>query len=105
MNAGASSGRMPANVSERERATVIAGFAKEVEAVNQYAAPIHAATIHGASSLRRRPRTTMSNPNVATPSERHWGGSRSGMERVLDEWQFEHSMGQESARATAHDLD
>jgi hypothetical protein len=29
---------MPANVSDAERASVTAGFAKEVEAVNQYAA-------------------------------------------------------------------
>jgi hypothetical protein len=35
MNAGASEGRMPANVSESERAIVIAGFEKYVEAVNQ----------------------------------------------------------------------
>ena len=36
--------RIPVNVSDNERATVIAGFAKEVDEVNQYAAPIHAAT-------------------------------------------------------------
>ena len=35
-----------------ERAIVMAGLAKEVDAVNQYAAPIQAATIHGASSER-----------------------------------------------------
>jgi hypothetical protein len=29
---------MPANVSEKERAIVTAGFANDVEAVNQYAA-------------------------------------------------------------------
>ena len=52
-NMGTSWGRMPANVSESERAIVIAGFAKDVEAVNQYAAPIHAATIQGASTSRR----------------------------------------------------
>ena len=50
MNAGASTGRMPANESESERAAmVMAGFANEVDAVNQYAAPIQPATIHGAS--------------------------------------------------------
>lgn len=68
MNAGASAGRMPANVSESERARVIAGFAKAVEAVNQYPAPIQAATIHGTSCARRYPRTTRSRPNVATAS-------------------------------------
>ena len=38
MKAGASMGRMPAKVSEKDRATVTAGLAKEVDAVNQYAA-------------------------------------------------------------------
>ena len=49
IKAGTSWGRMPAKVFDNERAMVIAGLAKEVEAVNQYAAPIHAATIHAAS--------------------------------------------------------
>ena len=35
MNPGASAGRIPANVSVAERASVTAGFAKEVDAVNQ----------------------------------------------------------------------
>ncbi len=35
MNPGASAGRMPANVSEAARAMATAGFANEVEAVNQ----------------------------------------------------------------------
>ena len=35
MNGGTSAGRIPENVSESERAIVIAGFAKDVEAVNQ----------------------------------------------------------------------
>jgi hypothetical protein len=34
-NPGTSSGRTPANVSVKERATVTAGFANDVEAVNQ----------------------------------------------------------------------
>jgi hypothetical protein len=38
MNPGASAGRIPAKVSEAARASVTAGLAKEVEAVNQYAA-------------------------------------------------------------------
>ncbi|MGA7921461.1 MAG: hypothetical protein WCA38_17515 [Candidatus Acidiferrales bacterium] len=37
-------GRMPANVSLRHLATVTAGFANEVEAVNQQAAVIYATT-------------------------------------------------------------
>ena len=35
MNAGASAGRMPAKVSLAARASVTAGLAKDVEAVNQ----------------------------------------------------------------------
>jgi hypothetical protein len=38
MNHGTSPGRMPAKVSLRQRAIVTAGFANEVDAVNQYAA-------------------------------------------------------------------
>src|SRR5947207_2267533 len=37
MKPGASAGRIPAKVSVSDRATVTAGFAKDVEAVNQYA--------------------------------------------------------------------
>src|SRR6185436_2338253 len=40
MNAGTSEGRIPANVSLSDRARVTAGFAKDVEEVNQYAALI-----------------------------------------------------------------
>jgi hypothetical protein len=53
VNAGTSSGLMPEKESDSERAIVIAGLAKDVEAVNQYAAPIHPATIQGASCARR----------------------------------------------------
>ena len=72
MNGGTSAGRIPENVFVSERAIVIAGLANEVDAVNQYAAPIQAATIHGASSERWRPITTSSRPKVATPSASHW---------------------------------
>jgi hypothetical protein len=37
-------GAIPANVSDSERANVTAGFAKEVEAVNQYAAVMYRPT-------------------------------------------------------------
>jgi hypothetical protein len=37
MNAGTPAGAIPANVSESARATVTAGLAKDVDAVNQYA--------------------------------------------------------------------
>ena len=53
INAGTCDGAIPAKEFDNERAIVIAGFAKDVDAVNQYAAPIHAATIQGASCDRR----------------------------------------------------
>jgi hypothetical protein len=37
MNAGTPAGAIPANVSERARASVTAGLAKDVDAVNHYA--------------------------------------------------------------------
>ena len=37
MKPGASTGRIPANVFVNARASIMAGLAKEVEAVNQYA--------------------------------------------------------------------
>jgi len=37
-NRGTSTGRIPANVSENDRAIVTAGFANDVDEVNQYAA-------------------------------------------------------------------
>ena len=42
MNPGASAGRMPANVSVAARASVTAGLANDVDAVNQYAAVMYA---------------------------------------------------------------
>ena len=49
MNPGTSAGRIPENVLDSERAMVIAGLANDVDAVNQYAEPIHAAIIQAAS--------------------------------------------------------
>src|ERR1044071_5558417 len=69
MNVGTSAGLMPANVFVKDRAIVIAGFAKDVDAVNQYAAPIQPATSHGTFRERLLPRMTKSKPKVATPSE------------------------------------
>jgi hypothetical protein len=40
MNPGALDGAMPANVSLNMRPNVAAGFANDVDAVNQYAAPM-----------------------------------------------------------------
>jgi hypothetical protein len=56
---------------ERYASEGIAGLAKDVEAVNQYAAPIQPATIQGASCERLCPSTTSSRPKVATHSASH----------------------------------
>src|SRR5271167_3462125 len=70
MNPGASAGRIPANVSLAERASVTAGLANEVDDVNQYAPVTYAPTANGTSEDRRRaqPQMTQSSPNVATNS-------------------------------------
>jgi hypothetical protein len=64
-----SPGRIPANVSESERAMVTAGFANEVDAVNQYAAVMYA-TAKGTTldRVREHPQITHNSPNVATNS-------------------------------------
>ena len=71
MNPATCAGAMPANVLLRERAIVIAGLAKDVDAVNQYAAPIQADTRHAASFGLEDPITTKINPAVATASDSH----------------------------------
>src|SRR5262249_32617826 len=48
-NPGTHEGAMPANVSVSDRATVTAGFANDVDDVNQYAAPMYDATAIGAA--------------------------------------------------------
>src|SRR5262249_31080308 len=53
-NPGTSVGRIPANVSLAARAIVTAGLANDVEAVNQYAAVMYAATAKGTAGERRR---------------------------------------------------
>ena len=67
---------MPAKVSLRHRAIVTAGLANEVDAVNQYAAVIYAATAYGTALGRARehPQITASRPNVATNSLNHCAG-------------------------------
>src|SRR5260221_2316019 len=55
---GTSTGRIPANVSLAARAAVTAGFANEVDAVNQYAAVMEVPTAHGTAEgcAREHPR-------------------------------------------------
>ena len=61
---------MPESVSVTERASVTAGFANDVDAVNQYALVMYAATANGTASTRRRevPQITARRPKVATNS-------------------------------------
>src|SRR5262245_34487215 len=54
MKSGTSAGRIPAKVSLAERARVTTGFANEVDAVNQYAAVMYAATANGTAAARDR---------------------------------------------------
>ena len=65
---------MPENVSVNVRATVTAGFAKDVDAVNQYAAVIYSPTDIGTESLFSLSVTKIVNnrPNAAINSEIHW---------------------------------
>src|SRR5712691_1426324 len=72
-NAATSAGRIPAKVLLAARAMVTAGFANEVEAVNQYAEVIYAATAYGTAVIccRTQPQITMSKPKVATNSLHH----------------------------------
>src|SRR5947209_872153 len=74
MNGGTSTGRMPAKVSLRLRAIVTAGLANDVDAVNQYAPVIQAATANAVGSGLCRRETEMikpTRPNVATNSPSH----------------------------------
>ena len=62
---------MPAKVSVKIRPMVTAGFANEVELVNQYAAPMYAPTAGAASAprpVRARAKISRTSPAVATTS-------------------------------------
>jgi hypothetical protein len=76
MNIGTSCGAIPAKVSERLRTKVIAGFAKLVEEVNQYAAEIYSPT-EAATALGlclTVPSIVSTRPKVATNSPVHCPG-------------------------------
>jgi len=70
MNIGTSMGLMPANVSLRPLAMVTAGFANEVDAVNQYAAVMWLPTANGTTLDRDRehPQITHRRPKLAVNS-------------------------------------
>ena len=66
-------GRIPANVLLNDLAIVTAGFANDVEEVNQYAAVMYAATANGTAVDRSRehPQITDNRPKLATNSLRN----------------------------------
>src|SRR4051794_22880902 len=75
MKPGVDPGAIPAKLSENIRPTVTAGLAKDVELVNQYAAPMYAATAAADSAarpLRARAKTSAISPAVATTSPTRW---------------------------------
>src|SRR5579872_1431833 len=76
MKPGASAGLIPAKVSVNDRASVTAGFANDVDAVNQYAAVIYAPTANGTAVglAREHPQITDNNPKVATNSLKSCAG-------------------------------
>ena len=76
MKTGTSMGRIPAKVSVKHLAIVTAGFAKDVEAVNQYAAMMNEATAKGVIAGRDllQLRMTATKPKVATISLKPWLG-------------------------------
>src|SRR5688572_3455395 len=73
-NGAMCAGLMPAKVVVNPRASVTAGFANEVDAVNQYAAAMYAPTAAGADQARAlsQESTTKTRPAVATISLSHW---------------------------------
>ena len=73
MNSGADPGYIPANVSENIRDTVTAGFAKLVDEVKKYAAPMYAPTATAITTpfLRGIRKITISRPSVAITSPNH----------------------------------
>lgn len=70
MKPATSPGLMPANVSLKQRAIVTAGFANDVEAVNQYAEAMYNPTANGIIPEREReqPQITDKRPKVAINS-------------------------------------
>jgi hypothetical protein len=62
---------MPAKVSDSDRPMVMAGFANDVDAVNQYAPAIHAGTRHAASLMEGDVNAINTRPAVATNSASH----------------------------------
>src|SRR5882724_6098053 len=76
MKAGTFPRPMPANVAVKPRAKVTAGFANEVDAVNQYAAAMYAPIANGAAQARLASIDSKrkTRPNVAITSLNHCPG-------------------------------
>ena len=89
MNIGTEVGLVPAKVSLNMRAMVTAGWANEVEEVNQYAAPIQAvpaAAESGARPVRARVRMSATSPAVATSSPIHHPGAARRCWEITCSW-------------------
>src|SRR4051812_36600914 len=74
---GTEAGAIPASVFENIRPTVMAGLAKLMELVNQYAAPMYAPTAAGAVDarpVRASEKMTSSRPSVEMTSANRWAG-------------------------------
>ena len=80
------------------------GLANDVEAVKKYAAPIHAATIHGASSERRCPSTTSRSPQFSHPFGKPLRRSRADVVGELPERQLEHDVGEQRPRGSSPEI-
>ena len=94
---------MPAKLSLNIRPNVAAGLANEVDAVNQYAAPMYAATMAATRPAGAR-RITSSRPNVATPSAIHCPAPLRSWVENCRMAQVEHRVGQPRAEHRAGEL-
>ncbi len=73
-----------ANVSLKTRAMVTAGFANEVDAVNQYAATMYAATANGVSAARVRPQRSRPRPGRTSQSPRRHSPEGAASRAILE---------------------
>ena len=98
---------MPAKVSDRRAPSVTAGLANDVDAVNQYAPAMYAATANGAAAARPE-RTTPNTTSTARRSRRPRRGNVPApaalVRRERDGGDAEHEVGEHRAAAGAGDL-
>lgn len=98
---------MPANVLENMRPTLIAGFAKLVELVKKYAAPMYAPTAAGAEAARRvraSEKITSTRPSVAMTFGQQMRAGGAVLGRDAHRRRSEHAVGGHSTEDAAADL-